>query len=571
MSVPTSSSSSIAKAALVSEEQTLGGTPQGKAANAALRALSRAARAFSLYDSKNVIIRRFLQEYREAVEAALKAHGELTFAVKPWELTLENEVVYKDIDRERSLAFRLFRDGVRTLVIRPGLGWEECVRLLEILSVRFSGVRQQEDDIVTLLRKASFEKIGFTAAEGFTPGEDNPEPALPETDTTRNVKATAPPDFDLPLPQEPAVPFTWREVPPRYLEALRAEEAPSTVPHHAVRLVTELLMAANGPASQLSNAELIPLVTEVRDYCIADGSSAALLELVKTIKSQHGIGIDQLVPLIDGIGAPEPLAHLLDCIPHELTAAPPELTALLLEVPGNHVGAIVERLNAAEDPQVQLVLKDLMSKLAVKDAGSLVEQLHHSDRRSASQIVSVLMATAPDQALATAQQLADSADPAQHLEALEILQAAPISESLSNLLVKFASSTDDAVFARTAQVMAARHEKRGFDTLARQAEARASAQTLTVESATACGESLAKLSASTALTKLKQWAHLKTGLLGRQSAHDKWLQMIAVSGLALLKDPDIEALIKEVHGHTSDAELKQHCLSSMSKRRKPHG
>jgi len=88
------------------------------------------------------------------------------------------------------------------------------VRLLEILSVRFSGVRQQEDDIVTLLRKASFEKIGFAAAEGFTPEEDHPEPALAEADPAHHVTAKAPPDFDQPLPpNEPSASFVWREVP----------------------------------------------------------------------------------------------------------------------------------------------------------------------------------------------------------------------------------------------------------------------------------------------------------------------------------------------------------------------
>lgn len=555
---------------MVDEAPAVGGTPQGKDANAALRALSRAARAFSLYDSKNVIIRRFLQEYRESMDAALKAHGELTFTVRPWELLLGTEVVYKDMDRERSLSFRLFRDGVRKLVIRPGLGWEECVRLLEILSVRFSGVRQQEDDIVTLLRKASFEKIGFTAAEGFTPGEDNPEPVLPELDSTRNVAASAPPDFDLPLPpNEPSANYVYREVPLPYLQGLLAEEAPATVPHHAVRLVHELLMAANGPASQLSNAELAPLVTEVRDYCLADGASAALLELVRSLRSQHGIGIEQLTALIDGIGAPEPLGHLLDCIPPELTAAPEDLVALLLEVPGNHVGAIVERLNATQEPQLQLVLKDLMLKLASKNASSLVEQLHHSDRKSATQIVQVLMASAPEQAVATAVELAQSDDPASHLEALEILQAAPITDAVTNLLVKFVASPDDAVFARAAQVMAVRRDRRGFAAITKQLEARATADTLTRESVTAAGEALAGLSPSTALGLLKQWAHLKTGLLGRLSPHHKWLQMAAIAGLALLKDPEIDTLLRELHGNSHDEDVKRQCTAAASKRRRP--
>lgn len=550
----------------------LGGTPQGRDANAALRALSRAARAFSLYDSKNVIIRRFLSEYRESIDAALKAHGELTFAIKPFELLLGTEVVYKDLDRERSLAFRLFRDGVRSLVIRPGLTWEECVRLLEILSVRFSGVRQQEDDIVTLLRKASFQFIGFTAAEGFTPGEEHPEPALPELDAAHQVKASAPIDFDRPLPAaEPTVPYVWREVPKVYLDGLRAEEGPATVPHHAVRLVHELLIAANGPASLLSNGELVPLVTEVRDYCIADGAGGALLELVKSIRSQHGIGIELITQLEGAIGSPEAIGHLLDCLHPGLSAAPLELTGLLLELPGNHVGVIVEHLNATEDPQVQLVLKDLMSKLAAKDVSSLMEQLHHSDRKAASQIVSVLMATAPEQAIATATQLAQSTEPASHLEALEILAHAPHTDELSNLLVKFAASPDDAVFGRTAQVMAAAKERRGFSVLAKQVEARASADSLSMDSAIAVGEALASLAPPTAVGLFKPWAHFKAGLLGRLSAHHRWLQIVAVAGLGAINHPEAEALIKEVHGHTHDEELKRHCTSTVAKRRRTFG
>ena len=196
------------------------------------------------------------------------------------------------------------------------------------------------------------------------------------------MKASAPTDFDRPLPAaEPTVKYVWREVPKVYLDGLRAEESPATVSHHAVRLAHELLVAANGPASMLSNAELVPLVTEVRDYCIADGAAGALLELVKSIRAQHGIGIELVTALVDAIGAPEAIGHLLDCLHPGLSAAPPELTALLLELSGNHVGVIVEHLNATEDPQVQLVLKDLMSKLAAKDASSLMEQLHHADRK----------------------------------------------------------------------------------------------------------------------------------------------------------------------------------------------
>ena len=118
-----------------------------------LRALARASRSFLIYDPRNAAIRTFLGAYRDAAYAALKAHGEIYLDIRPFEMLREGEVVYLERDRERSLAFRLFRDGVRRLTIETDVEWEELLKLLEILSIRFTGTRQQEDDVVTLLLK----------------------------------------------------------------------------------------------------------------------------------------------------------------------------------------------------------------------------------------------------------------------------------------------------------------------------------------------------------------------------------------------------------------------------------
>lgn len=570
-----SSPSAIAASVLGPDEAHLGGTPVGKSANSALRALSRAARAFALYDSKNVIIRRFLSEYRETMEAALARHGTLTFTVRPWELLLGEEVVYKEEDRERSLAFRLFRDGVRTLTLQPGLPWEECVHLLEILSVRFSGVRQQEDDVVTLLRKAGFTKIAFTAAEGFAPAEENPEPGLPAAVAAgHEAVVQAPSNFDQPLPAHgPNVGYGYREVPAPWLEAVRREEHPAAVPWLAARLAAELLTAASGPASPLSNAEVAPLCLEVRDYCIADGAYVPLLALVRSLKAQHGIGSDQLEPIVTGIGAPHVLGQLLDALPRDATEAPKALIDLLVEVPGNHIGPIVDRLNATEDPRLQLVLKSLTTGLAKNSSDSLIQSLHGADRQSASHIVEVLMVSAPEQAVSVAIELAQRDEPASQLEGLAILEKATRTDALSALLAQLATSPVDEVFARVADVMAAVHDRRGYDLLSRQAEARATAGTLTRASATAVGEALASLGPVVALARFKAWAHGKGGLLARlhTSAHDKWLQMIAVAGFAMMKVPEADALIKDVHAHTSDDELKSQCVSAAARHRKLFG
>ena len=132
------------------DEIALGGTPAGQDTNEMLRALSRAARSFLIYDPRNDAIRGFLEDYRQLSYHALRTHGKLSLEVRPFELVLDREVVYLERNRERSLAFRMFRDGVRRITVSPEVDWEELLRLLEILSIRFTGVRQQEDDIVKL-------------------------------------------------------------------------------------------------------------------------------------------------------------------------------------------------------------------------------------------------------------------------------------------------------------------------------------------------------------------------------------------------------------------------------------
>ena len=162
----------------IRSEAAVGGSERGIATNNALRALSRAARSFMLYEPRNQAIRDFLRDYRENMTATLSAHGPMELDIRPFEMTRGGEVVYLERDRERSLAFRLFRDGVRRITVQPAVAWEELLRLLEILSIRYTGIRQSEDDIVTLLWKAGFKHIGVVAVEGFVPDEEQPEPDL---------------------------------------------------------------------------------------------------------------------------------------------------------------------------------------------------------------------------------------------------------------------------------------------------------------------------------------------------------------------------------------------------------
>ena len=153
----------------------LGESDQGKAANDAIRSLARAARSFLMYDPGNEAIKIFLKRMHGDFQRYFHAHGVLPLGVRPFEMVVGREVVYLERDRERSLAFKLYRDGVRNLVIRPEVEWDELLSLLKILSIRYVGIRSNEDDIVTLLWKAGFSSIDIHAVEGFVPKDEDEE------------------------------------------------------------------------------------------------------------------------------------------------------------------------------------------------------------------------------------------------------------------------------------------------------------------------------------------------------------------------------------------------------------
>ena len=211
-----------------------------------LLALTKAARSFTLYDPANKVVRKLIGEYREKTRQVLDTYGTLALTVHPYELLLGEEVVYKDADRERSLAFRLFRDGIRRVQFEQATTWEELVRLLQILSIAFTAIRQQEDDLVTLLRKAGFEHIRIAAIEGFLPEEEQTEASLAAATQHAGQERRDPPaQWDLPFPPlKEAAPLRYRPVSEELLERLRAEEAETTVAPEAVRVALELLHLA---------------------------------------------------------------------------------------------------------------------------------------------------------------------------------------------------------------------------------------------------------------------------------------------------------------------------------------
>ena len=150
-------------------DQRFGHLSEGaRAAARVLDSLAKTSRAFRFYEPNNRAIQAFLAEMFERFDVYFARREKLTLKVRPdaflWADT--GEEVYHDEDRESGFPFRLYRDGIRVLILKQGLERDEILGLQKILAMRTLG-RLDEEDIATQLWRARSEHVAFYQVRGL--------------------------------------------------------------------------------------------------------------------------------------------------------------------------------------------------------------------------------------------------------------------------------------------------------------------------------------------------------------------------------------------------------------------
>ncbi len=403
--------------------------------------LATAARAFILYDVRNDTVRRSLHALLGAFREALAAEPILRLDVGPFEIGFEGTRVYLDRDRERSLAFRLYRDGVRALVFREGFDGTELARVLEILSIRYTGVHQHEDDTVTLLWKAGLRFLDVVAVEGLTPqagvSDDGgqapasaPRPYLPE-------------DADLPrvawsAETEPE----WLDVLPADLDALRAQSASSTLPLDALALVTALGRALQDGEERMRFSEALHLCEEIRDFLLSAETLPELLLFVRQLqqiarseaewdKDRHAT----VVGLLTSCGSDRAVRRLVHSVPADEVVMRPEMAEFLELVCPDPFTAVAEALAVEERHSGRAVARQLLEHHGRRRGAHLRQRFDEARGRVAADLLRSLARLEGEAPAAFLARQCGHADPEVREEALWHLERQPHTAAIGAGLV----------------------------------------------------------------------------------------------------------------------------------------
>jgi HEAT repeat protein len=551
-------------------ELRLGSTERGIAANGVVLALTRAARSFLLYDPSNEAIRHFLHALRTTVEAYLATFGELPLVVRPFELVVGGEVVYLDRDRERSLAFRLFRDGVRRVTLEAGLTWDEVLKLLEILSIRYTGVRQAEDDMVVLLWKAGFTNIQLEAVEGFVPEEEVGDGAGAGAPAgSRGGTVEAPPDFDLPAPVFTVRgPLRYRPLLTWETEALLVEDSTQALPQLCVRLTRELLVAVADPTDPITLAEIVPQLREIRDFLLAEGLLDAVLEMVRSLARARLASPGDLRErdaLLETFGDERAVGRLLRSVPRNATTAPPEMLELLDLLPGNHLEMVVRVLDTEKGEASRRVARSLIERFVPRQGDWILQQLATLEAGVAIELLRALAAADPARGVEAVAALTTRHELELQLEALHVLERLPPGPATARLLTGFAAAPNEEVRIRALELLGRNGVRTAFPAILERVK-RDAALRLSQREATAAGEALARCDPGRASDVFREWLKPR-GLFTSVLPGQAMLQWVGVSGLVYLGGDEPEALIKHV-AERAGSELARHCTACMVKRRR---
>lgn len=555
-----------------------------------MRSLVKAARSVLLYEASNQAVRDFLVDVEQRVTRFLAREEELALVVRPWDMTFGGEVVYFERDRERSLSLRLYRDGVRKLTIRRGVPWDELYRLVTILSLRFKGLRQQEEDAVTMLWKAGFSLIDVDSVAGFVADDDEAplpaalgegEPGVQPKSAQQAVIFSAPYEFAYPPPRigERAA-VVGRPLSAAARARIQEEDGEAGLAGECLQLVRECLNASLDPVDPLRPDEVAPAIKEIRDFLVSSGHDVELVALVETVYEllpqgneearrelmlacldDHALrrfaGLETGASVVPAAGGAAPVS-----LDPRTAAAVRRLAGLLTR---DHLAALLDALakltasQAARPPAFDVLLEGA----ARRHPAQVRERAVAASTREAIALLTLLRAVSPEDAAQAAADLIQNGDEDVQLAALEALKGAPAGARLGRALVAALGAGSEAVRLGAMQLLVRLKERRAFAPLAERLR-QLPVDNASQQEATACGVALALLDPAEALKVFRDIVR-PAGLLQRVIPRQPILQWAAASGLARIAGDDAESLLGHLAAHGGD-DLRQRCQDLLARR-----
>jgi hypothetical protein len=192
-----------------------------------LKQMATVLRNMRTYEPNNPVLHKSFDVLFNRLVAFLDKNASLTLLIRETDLIFGNTAVYSSDDKMESLAFALYRDGIRLLSLRDGL----CIAPGELYDfMRAMHEAREADpyqaDLVTILWEKDLANINYRAVDSYL--EDEEKRSIEEI----AQKCETAPTRDIEGEMLPSTEFFVKEL------GLSPEQR-DKIPHHQPRVVSE--------------------------------------------------------------------------------------------------------------------------------------------------------------------------------------------------------------------------------------------------------------------------------------------------------------------------------------------
>jgi len=366
----------------------------------------KALRSFQLYDELNPVRKRFVNNLREAFEALWQEVEGVNLSVDEDAISMAGEQVYQNSSRSDSLAFLLYKDGIRDVTILPGVEGPELENILGVLQRAKMLQTAEADDILTMLWEEDLAFFKCQSVDQITEGAATPtaqsledradlsqvyqaeiESEDAEADEEAGEEAGAAED-------EPSPPKVGQDFSPALygLDPDETEELRRQLESEMSRdlrydVLTALFDRLEEVGYPERKSEILTILRELLPTFLSGGdvaSAAGVLEELATVRAEPGILDDALQgecdALLDDLPSAETLSELVRGIQDGTIDVPVDVLGHFLQfLRADSLAVLLQASGQEETSALQETLRKAVYGIAQKNGEAVVSLLHDTD------------------------------------------------------------------------------------------------------------------------------------------------------------------------------------------------
>ncbi len=285
-----------------------------------LNTLAKGQRALQMYLPNNPMYQRAVEQISDGLAPVWGFTGRLVLDLVDGEFQWEGSALQRGGNRGDGLPAQLYADGLRRLVLLPGVEVEEMVRFLAVVNRARLLPQDASDDLLTLLWEQEFVLISYTFVEALSDGteflqsggagaDEKPDPAAVQAEAKAAPPAGSPSPADL-----DSAPFFLDEAELRMLQAELEDEYRRDIRTSAIDALLDTLESQREPAVR---KEIVELLEDILPAQLADGGFRAVARILHELRliAVRAPGLDQsmheaLLSFEERLSQPEILEQL---------------------------------------------------------------------------------------------------------------------------------------------------------------------------------------------------------------------------------------------------------------------